>query len=120
MVGPLLLPVAQAQQLAEMTPDQVNGLFEFFGGCFALLSIRKVIKDKQVHGVSWFHISFFSAWGMWNIYFYPAYGLWWSFWGGLWIVAANTTYVTLLLLYGRDQKGGNDDSRRRRQLGVGR
>ena len=83
-----------------MTPDHINGIFEFFGGWFIIISIVKLIKEKTVAGVSWLHISFFTVWGAWNIYFYPAYGLWWSFIGGLWLVAMNTLYVGLLLYYG--------------------
>ena len=83
-----------------MTPDHINGAFELLGGFFALISVRSVLIDRQVKGVSWLHVGFFSAWGLWNVFFYPYYGLWWSFVGGVWLVSVNTFYVALLIYYG--------------------
>jgi len=81
--------------------DFVNGSFEACGGLFILLSILQVLKDKAVHGVNWIHPAFFSAWGFWNLYYYPSLGQWISFWGGVGVVTMNTIWVVLLIKYRR-------------------
>lgn len=80
-------------------PDIVNGCFEVLGGAFVALSIRKTLKDKRVRGVSWLTTAFFAAWGWWNLFYYPSLGQWVSFAGGIGVVAANTTWVALLVWY---------------------
>jgi hypothetical protein len=82
-----------------MTPDLVNGLFEMLGGLFVLNHCRAVLRDKAVAGVSIESTAFFSAWGAWNLYYYPHLDQWWSFAGGIVIVAANCCWVGLLLKY---------------------
>ena len=82
-----------------MSPDFVNGLFEFFGGLLVLNHCRVILKDKAVKGVSILSTAVFGAWGVWNLYYYPSLNQWWSFTGGLVIVAANCTYVYLLRKY---------------------
>jgi hypothetical protein len=80
-------------------PDVVNGMFELFAAPFICLSIKKLIRDKQIHGVSWVHASFFSAWGFWNLFYYPHLGQWFSFIGGIAVVTTNTAWVLLMLWY---------------------
>ncbi len=82
-----------------MTPDLINGFFEFAGTGFIILSCRKLYRDKMVRGVSWIHMSSFMAWGFWNLYYYPHLEQWISFWGGIGIVTANTFYVMQLVYY---------------------
>ncbi len=82
-------------------PDLINGSFELLGGVVILLSIRRVLKDKKVAGVSWPHVAFFAAWGFWNLFYYPHLGQWLSFAGGLLIVTTNTIWVALLIYYTR-------------------
>jgi hypothetical protein len=87
-----------------VNPDTVNGLFELVGGAFMFLNVRRVCLDKCVRGVSWPVMVFFTAWGWWNLYFYPAYGLWMSFWGGVLIVIGNTTWLTVAGYYIRRER----------------
>lgn len=82
-----------------MTPDIVNGLFEFCGAAFIACSIRRVLIDRQVAGISWLTISFFAGWGLWNLFYYPHLDQWFSFAGGVALVAANAVYVALLLRF---------------------
>ena len=82
-----------------VTPDLVNGLWEAFGSLFILGHVRRALKDKLVRGVWWPATAFFMGWGYWNVYFYPISGLWWSFVGGLFIVATNTVWLALLGYY---------------------
>lgn len=80
-------------------PDLINGLFEFLGGCAIDLSCLALWRSKKSLGVSWIHFAYFLGWGVWNLYFYPSLDQWWSFWGGVWVVRANLTYLLMLLYY---------------------
>ena len=73
-------------------PDYVNGAFEFFGGAVNWLNVRHILRDKKVRGVSIIP-TFFSSWGLWNLFYYPSLDQWASFTGGLVIVGANIAWV---------------------------
>lgn len=79
--------------------DLANGGFEFIGGALILNHCRAVIRDKAVAGVSIFSTCVFTLWGFWNCWFYPHLDQWFSFAGGLVIVAANVAWVALMLKY---------------------
>ena len=81
--------------------DLINGAFETLAGVFVLNHCRVLVKDKAVAGVSILSVAFFTAWGVWNLWYYPALGQTASFLGGLVVVAANLVYVGLLLRYSR-------------------
>lgn len=80
-------------------PDIINGSFEFLAGFAVLNHCRAVYRDKAVKGVSILSVIFFTAWGFWNLYYYPHLNQIWSFYGGLFIVAANSLWVWLLIRY---------------------
>lgn len=80
--------------------DVVNGSFEFLAGFMICLHIVKVLKDKNVAGVSTIATAYFAAWGYWNLYYYPSLDQWVSFAGGIFVVTANTIWVILLLYFG--------------------
>lgn len=86
-------------------PDIVNGTLEASGGLFILQSILKLHRDKQVRGVSWLHVGFFSAWWFWNLFYYPHLGQWVSFVGGIGIVVSNTFWLGQLIWYTHKEKG---------------
>jgi hypothetical protein len=82
-----------------ITPDLINGSFEFLAGFMILNHCRVAIKDKHVAGVSILSTAFFSIWGIWNLWYYPHLNQMWSFYGGLLIVVANCYWVFLMLKY---------------------
>ena len=84
-----------------MSPDLINGLFEFAGSMAILVDIRKLYIDKEVKGVYWPLRSFFLVWGVWNLYFYGYYDHAWSFWGGIMMTACNLTWSILAWKYTR-------------------
>ncbi len=84
-----------------MQPDHLNALFELIGGVAIFLNVAAVLKDKSVAGVRWWTVSFFAAWGLWNLYYYPHLEQWWSFAAGLFMVTANILWVALLIHYCR-------------------
>ena len=81
------------------TPDLVNGSFELLAGAFSLNNCLATFKAKQLRGVSMVSTAFFTLWGFWNLYYYPALGQWLSFYGGLSIVLANILWLTLMYKY---------------------
>lgn len=84
--------------------DLVNGLFETIGAVFLLNHVRTLLRDKAVKGVSVVSTTYFFAWGVWNVYFYPINGLWFSFGGGVLLMLCNAVYVGLLIYYSRKSK----------------
>ena len=79
-----------------MTPDLVNGLFEFGGGLLLWLNVRRLWRDRKIAGVSLWPVVFWTSWGGWNLFFYPAVGCWWSFAGGIFVVTANAAWLAML------------------------
>lgn len=79
--------------------DTINGFYELLGGLFIAMSCLRVYRDKRVQGVSLWHVLFFNSWGFFNLIFYPALGQWWSFVGGIGVVAANTTWSAMIVYY---------------------
>lgn len=73
--------------------DVVNAAFECLGGFAVLLSIVKTLKDKQVRGVHWGTVVFFTTWGYWNLYYYPSLGQTISGYGALGVALMNTMWI---------------------------
>lgn len=84
-----------------MSPDFVNGLFELAGAMFTWANVIRVHKDKQVHGVSWIAVMFFTVWGYWNVYYYPVIGQPWSAACAIGLAVINTVWLTQLIYYDR-------------------
>lgn len=89
-----------------MIPDLINGSFELLGGAAILLSVFKLHSEKIVRGVSWPHVSFFTIWGLWNLFYYPHLDQWFSFVGGAFIVTANTIWVSQIIYWNWREKNG--------------
>ena len=87
-----------------MWQDKINGRFELLGGLFIMLSCIKLYKDKKVRGVSPIAIGYFTAWGYWNIHYYPHLGQWVSFAGGLCVVLINTIWLGMMIYYIRKER----------------
>jgi len=82
-----------------MHTDIINAIFELLAALFILNHCRVLYRDKQVKGVSVISALFFTLWGFWNLYFYPAVGQPFSFWAGAAVVTANAIYVGMLCHY---------------------
>ncbi len=87
-----------------MTPDFVNGAFEIVGALFNSINVYRIMRDKSVTGVSWIPTAFFTAWGVWNLYYYPHLGQWLSFFGGIAQIAVNGVWVYLALHYSKGKQ----------------
>ena len=84
--------------------DGVNALFNVGGGVFQWVNVYRLIKDREIKGVSKAPFAFFAIWGCWNLLYYPHLGQTLSLIGGVFIVLANMTWVVLAVLYGRRRK----------------
>jgi hypothetical protein len=79
--------------------DLINGSFELLSGLFTILNIVKLVKDKELKGISYIPIVFFTIWGIWNLYYYPSLNQIYSFIGGLMITTVNLIWIILLFYY---------------------
>ncbi len=75
-----------------MNIDIVNGAFELTAGFFVLASCR-----RGAGGVSPITVAFFTTWGVFRLFFYPAVGCPVSLVGGVMVTAANAFWLVLLL-----------------------
>lgn len=83
--------------------DTANGLFEAFGAVFILFSIFRLYKDKEVKGIHLAHPLFFWAWGLWNCFYYPAVGSFFSFFAGIAVLITNSIWMTMIFYYRRER-----------------
>jgi hypothetical protein len=86
------------------TPDIINGIFEQIGGILIFRNCWMLYKEKRVMGVSIFTTAFFTAWGCWNLYYYPSLNQWASFIGGLSIAVGNGLWVIMAMYYAKKNK----------------
>jgi len=89
-----------------MTPDFINGMFEFVGSIALWRNVIQLHHDKMARGVHWTATGFFMVWGYWNLFYYPHLDQWWSFTGGISIVTANTVWLIQMIYYGRGEANG--------------
>lgn len=84
-----------------MNVDTVNAVFEGGGALLLVLNIRRLMRDKRLAGVSLVPTVWWNLWGVWNVYYYHALAQTFSFVAGLGVLAANTVWVVLALVYAR-------------------
>lgn len=95
-INTLLLSMFQA-----IDKDAINGGFELSAGFFVLNHCRVLYLHKETRGVSMLSVIFFTVWGLWNPWYYSALNQPLSFYGGLFVVAANALYVGMMFSYRR-------------------
>jgi hypothetical protein len=82
-----------------MWQDVVNGLFEFCAGAMVWINVAAIRRDKQIRGISFIPVILFTAWGIWNLWFYRSLGLWVSWLGGIMVVLANSVWLYYVWKY---------------------
>lgn len=80
-----------------MTPDLINGLIQLIGAGFTWRNFLQLHRDRVLAGVYWPTTAFFSAWGFWNLYYFPALDQWFSLAGGILLVAGNLAWVVVAI-----------------------
>lgn len=78
-------------------PDLINGGFELIGAIFTWRNAWQLRNDREIKGVYWPTTLFFAAWGVWNLFYYPALQQWASFVGGVALVAGNLAWVAMAI-----------------------
>jgi len=81
--------------------DLINGSFELLGATLLAVNVVRIMQDKIIRGVSWLPVGFFTAWGFWNLHYYPSLDQWCSFVGGCCIVTMNLAWLILVFYYRR-------------------
>lgn len=76
-------------------PDIINGSFELLGAILTWRNAVELYRVREIRGVYWPTSAFFSAWGLWNLAYYPLLGQWFSFVGGVLLVSGNLAWVTM-------------------------
>lgn len=84
--------------------DIINASLEIGCGFFCWVNVIQLIKDKDVKGISWSAMVFFTMVAMWNIYYYPSLDQMLSFYGGLTVLVANFVWVVLAVKYRKAQR----------------
>ena len=80
-----------------MSGDIINALFEFCGSIAVWQNVATLLREKKVRGVSLVSMSFFTAWGFWNIWYYPSLGQVWSAYMAAFLCLGNLTWVALAI-----------------------
>lgn len=80
-------------------PDLINGTFEGIGAAMIMLNIQRTRRDKEIKGFRWEPTTFFTVWGLWNLYFYPAMNAWFSFAGGAVLVSLQVVWLIQIWWY---------------------
>ena len=81
--------------------DQINSGFVLMAALFYVLNLLKLMKDKEIKGISKISIGFFSLWNVWTLFFFIKVSeYWWTI--GAYVVVAilNVAYITLMIKYG--------------------
>jgi len=84
-----------------MAPDAINATFELVGALVLWENVRVIRRDKVVHGINPLTTVFFTAWGFWNLFYYPSLDQWLSFLGGAALVAVNAVWLAHAWKYRR-------------------
>lgn len=85
----------------QTAPDILNGIFEAGLSIFLWKGVLALRRDKEVRGFYWPTVVWTTAWGFYNLYFYPHLDQWASFWGGMFVVMANLTWLAHVAYYSR-------------------
>jgi len=76
-------------------PDLINASVELVGAYFTWRNWHELRQARELRGVYWPTVAFFTVWGVWNLIYYPALGQWFSFAAGILLAAGNLAWVIL-------------------------
>jgi hypothetical protein len=87
--------------------DFINGVFEAGIALFLWKGVLMLRVDKEVKGFYWPTVAWTTAWGVWNLFYYPHLGQWFSFGGGIAVVLVNITWLAHVAHYAVTYGGGS-------------
>jgi hypothetical protein len=79
--------------------DFLNSIFEYVAGGMIFLNIAAILRDKKVNGMSLFAVSYFSALGLFNMFYYWELHQMISFSAGTAVAIGDIIYLHLFLKY---------------------
>ncbi len=82
-----------------MSWDYVNAAFELVGSCMVWLNVLRIVRDKGTSGISGIATSYFWAWSVWGLFYYPALNQPASFIGCVFMAAGNSVFAGLMWYY---------------------
>ncbi len=94
--------------------DEINGAFEAGLAVMLFLNLRRLMKDKEVKGFDYKVVVFTTAWGVWNLYYYPMLGQMFSFYAGIGVVTMNATWLYMVWYFKRESNSKEADETYRR------
>lgn len=77
--------------------DQFNAAISLIGSGFLWANVYSLYKEKEVKGVHWGSVAFFTALGFWNLFFYSTLNQWSSMIAGVSGVVANIVWLAMAL-----------------------
>lgn len=80
-------------------PDTINAGLELGGALFSALNIVHLYRDRIIKGVAWPATAFFTAWGVWNLWYYPHLAQPLSALAALALVLVNATWLLMALWF---------------------
>lgn len=83
-------------------PDTFNGSLECVCAVMLALDVRALMRAKMAKGVSILARMFFWGWSIWNLWWYPHLGQWFSFVGAVAVMLPQSAWIYLLWRYRRD------------------
>lgn len=87
-----------------MSQDLINAFFEGMAGLMVLNHCRVLLRERCVRGVSLLAVLFFTIWGGWNLYYYPALGQVWSGACAVLVTVSNSLYLVLAWRFRRQEQ----------------
>ena len=82
-----------------ITPDKVNAGFEIAAALFIIYNCFILHHDKLVRGISPYSYVLFTAWSIWNMFFYPIVEQTFSFYAATLMAIAQLVYTCMLAYY---------------------
>jgi hypothetical protein len=77
--------------------DLINAGFSIGGSIFLWLNVLSLYKEREVKGVHWGSVAYFSILGFWNLFFYSHLTQWYSVVAGTSGVLANIVWLGMAL-----------------------
>lgn len=84
-----------------MSADLFNAGLELVGGGLLWLHVRRAQRAGKIVGVHWLPALFFGIWALWNCFYYPMLGQWFSAVAAVAPFVANAAFLRLYWRLGR-------------------
>jgi hypothetical protein len=84
-----------------MTQDSINGLFGVFASILSYQNVRQAILHNEIKGMHWHSTAFFTAWAIFQLYFYFDLKLYLSMVGSFCIILIDLYWLWLFYKFSK-------------------